>query len=149
MSTTITKSVEVEIELEYEEICEAVSDLSRDEQTQLVQDCELINQRSVIDYIDNLDSDDKQEIVDRCDLIDNDAIENHISNLSDNEVKDLLADTGHEDLLKGGSELSEKDSKILEICKTHLSESQIDTLIEKHKDFAVLIKAMVSILSTK
>jgi len=145
--STITK--EVEIEIEYNEIFEAVSDLSRDEQTQLVQDCELINQRSVIDYIDNLDSDDKQEIVDRCDLIDNDAIENHISNLSDNEVKDLLADTGHEDLLKGGSELSEDDAKLLEICKKHLRQKQIETIIEKHEDFAVLIKAMVSILSTK
>lgn len=145
--STITK--EVEIEIEYNEICEAVSDLSRDEQTQLVQDCELINQRSVIDYIDNLDSDDKQEIVDRCDLMEDEIVENYISNLSESEVKDLLENNGHEDLLKGGSELSEDDAKLLEVCKKHLTKKQIETIIEKHEDFAVLIKAMVSILSTK
>lgn len=145
--STITK--EVEIEIEYNEICEAVSDLSRDEQTQLVQDCELINQRSVIDYIDNLDSDDKQEIVDRCDLMEDEIVENYISNLSESEVKDLLENNGHEDLLKGVSDLSEDDAKLLEICKKHLTKKQIETIIEKHEDFAVLIKAMVSILSTK
>lgn len=147
--STITK--EVEIEIEYNEICEAVSDLSRDEQTQLVQDCELINQRSVIDYIDNLDSDDKQEIVDRCDLMEDEVVENYISNLSESEVKDLLVDAGHEELLKGNgsSELSDEDSKLLEICKKHLTKKQIETIIEKHEDFSVLIKAMVSILSTK
>jgi len=145
--STITK--EVEIEIEYNEICEAVSDLSRDEQTQLVQDCELINQRSVIDYIDNLDSEEKQEIVDRCDLMEDEIVENYISNLSESEVKDLLENNGHEDLLKGNSELNDEDSKLLEICKKHLTEKQIETIIEKHEDFAVLIKAMVSILSTK
>jgi hypothetical protein len=139
MSTTITKEIEVEIELKYNEICEAVSDLCKQEKRSLVQDCEL----------DNLDSDEKESIVDSCNLLDDNFIENHISNLSESEVKDLLENAGHEEILNGSSEVSEKDAKILEICKKHLSESQIDTLIEKHEDFAVLIKAMVSILSTK
>jgi hypothetical protein len=149
MSTTITKEIEVEIELEYNEICEAVSDLCKQEKRSLVQDCELLNEQMVVDYIDNLDSDEKESIVDSCNLLDDNFIENHISNLSESEVKDLLENAGHEEILNGSSEVSEKDAKILEICKKHLSESQIDTLIEKHEDFAVLIKAMVSILSTK
>lgn len=143
--STITK--EVEIEIEYDEICEAVSDLDSSEKVQLVQDCELLDQSSVIDYIDNLDSDDKQEIIDRCDLLDDDFIESHISNLSESEVKDLLENTGHEELLKGNgsSELSEEDSALLEILKKHLSKKDIKKVVEK-KDMATLIKAVIGIL---
>jgi uncharacterized protein YdaT len=143
--STIKK--EVEIELEYSEICDAVSDLDSNEKLSLIQDCELLEQRSVIDYIDNLDSDEKQEIIDRCDLLDDDFIENHISDLSESEVKDLLENAGHEELLKGNgsSELSNVDSALLEILKKHLSKKDIMKVVEK-KDVATLIKAVSGIL---
>jgi hypothetical protein len=143
MSTTIKK--EVEIEIEYSEICEAVSDLDRQEKLSLVQDCELINEKSVIDYIDNLDSEEKLKIAEKCDLIDNDVIESHISNLSEDEVKDLLENTGHEDLLKGGSSMSENDEILLNIVKKRLSRKDIERVV-KNNDMATLIKALIGIL---
>jgi hypothetical protein len=143
MSTTIKK--EVEIEIEYSEICEAVSDLDRQEKLSLVQDCELINEKSVIDYIDNLDSDDKLKIAEKCDLMDNDVIESHISNLSEDEVKDLLENTGHEDLLKGGSSMSKNDEILLNIVKKRLSRKDIEKVVENN-DMATLIKALIGIL---
>ena len=145
MSTTIKKEVEVEVELEYSEICEAVSDLDSQEKLSLVQDCELINEKSVIDYIDNLDSDDKLKIAEKCDLMDNDVIESHISNLSEDEVKDLLENTGYEDLLKGGSSMSENDEILLGIVKKRLTRKDIERVVEKG-DMATLIKALIGIL---
>jgi hypothetical protein len=143
MSTTIKK--EVEIEIEYSEICEAVSDLDRQEKLSLVQDCELINEKSVIDYIDNLDSEEKLKIAEKCDLMDNDVIESHISNLSEDEVKDLLENAGHEDLLKGGSSMSENDEILLNIVKKRLSRKDIERVV-KNNDMATLIKALIGIL---
>jgi len=143
MSTTIKK--EVEIEIEYSEICEAVSDLDRQEKLSLVQDCELLTDQNVIDYIDNLDSEEKLKIAEKCDLIDNDVIESHISNLSEDEVKDLLDNAGHEDLLKGGSSMSENDEILLNIVKKRLSRKDIERVVEKN-DMATLIKALIGIL---
>jgi len=143
MSTTIKK--EVEVELEYSEICEAVSDLDRQEKRSLIQDCELLTDQNVIDYIDNLDSEEKLKIAEKCDLIDNDVIESHISNLSEDEVKDLLDNAGHEDLLKGGSSMSENDEILLNIVKKRLSRKDIERVVEKN-DMATLIKALIGIL---
>lgn len=143
MSTTITK--EVEIELEYSEICEAVSDLDSQEKLSLIQDCELMDEKSVIDYLENLDSEDKLKIAEKCDLMDDDVIESHISNLSEYEVKDLLVNTGHEDLLKGGSSLSENDEILLNIVKKRLSRKDIEKVVEEN-NIGTLIKALIGIL---
>lgn len=143
MSTTIRK--EVEIEIEYSEICEAVSDLDSQEKLSLVQDCELINEKSVIDYIDNLDSDDKLRIAEKCDLMDNDVIESHISSLSEDEVKCLLENTGHEDLYLSGSSLSENDEILLNIVKKRLSRKDIEKVVEEN-NIGTLIKALIGIL---
>lgn len=143
MSTTITK--EVEIELEYSEICEAVSDLDSQEKLSLIQDCELMDEKSVIDYLENLDSEDKLKIAEKCDLMDDDVIESHISNLSEDEVKDLLENTGHEYLLKGGSSLSENDEILLNIVKKRLSRKDIEKVVEEN-NIGTLIKALIGIL---
>lgn len=145
MSTTIRKEVEVEVEIEYSELCEAVSDLDSQEKLSLVQDCELINEKSVIDYIDNLDSEDKLRIAEKCDLMDDDVIEGHISNLSDDEVKCLLENTGHEDLYLGVSSLSENDEIILNIIKKRLSRKDIEKVVEEN-NIGTLIKALIGIL---
>ena len=143
MSTTIRK--ELEIEIEYSEICEAVSDLDSQEKLSLIQDCELMDEKSVIDYLENLDSDDKLRIVEKCDLMDDDVIESHISNLSEDEVKDLLENTGHEDLLKGGSSMSENDEILLNIVKKRLSRKDIEKVVEEN-NIGTLIKALIGIL---
>jgi hypothetical protein len=145
MSTTIKKEVEVEVELEYSEICEAVSDLDKQEKRSLIQDCELLTDQNVIDYIDNLDSEEKLKIAEKCDLMDNDVIESHISNLSEDEVKDLLENAGHEDLLKGGSSMSENDEILLNIVKKRLTRKDIERVV-KNNDMATLIKALIGIL---
>jgi hypothetical protein len=143
MSTTIKK--EVEIEIEYDDVCEAVSELSRDERMRLVQDCELLNDRTVIDYIDNLDSDEKQNIADRCELLSDDVIESHISNLSEEEVKVFLENAGHEDILNNSSDLSTEDKILLNLIKNRLTEKDLNVVLEK-KDVPTLIKALIGIL---
>lgn len=142
MSTTITK--EVDIELEYSEICEAVSNLSSREQIELVNDCELFNQASVIDYIDNCDDDDKHEIVESCGLVTVSMVEGYIGNLSGTEFMDLVAKTGHEDLLQSESPISEHEQKFLEICKKHMTEEQIKQVVTKYEEMDDFVKGMFS-----
>lgn len=144
MAITITK--EVEIELKYEDICSAVSDLSSNRQTELVGDCELLNRDIVIDYIDNCDDDDKQEIVESCGLITDSMVEGYIGNLSGTEFMDLVASTGHEDLLQSQSPISEQDEKLLEVCKKYFTEEQIKVIIDKHEEILFAVKAIIGLV---
>lgn len=142
MGATISK--EVDIELEYREICEAVSDLSSREQLELVNDCELLNQESVIDYIENCSEGDIQEIVQRCNLVSDDLIENYISEMSTDQVKDLITDTQHRVLFENN--LSEQDQKLLDVCKLYLTDEQIKILTEKHQDISFVVKALLGVV---
>lgn len=142
MGATISK--EVYIELEYREIREAVSDLNSREQLELVNDCELLNQESVIDYIENCSEGDIQEIVQRCNLVSDDLIENYISEMSTDQVKDLITDTQHRVLFENN--LSEQDQKLLDVCKKYLTDEQIKTIIEKHEDIASVVKVVFSLV---
>lgn len=142
MGAVISK--EVDIELEYREICEAVSDLSSREQIELVNDCELLNQESVIDYIDNCSEGDIQEIVQKCGLVTDSMVEGYIGNLSGTEFMDLVAKTGHEDLLQSESPISEHEQKFLEICKKHMTEEQIKQVVTKYEEMDDFVKGMFS-----
>lgn len=142
MGAVISK--EVDIELEYREICEAVSDLSSREQIELVNDCELLNQKSVIVFIDNCDDDEKHEIVESCGLITDSMVERYIGNLSGVEFVDLVANTGHEDLLQSQNPISEQDQTLLEICKKYMTEEQIKQVVEKYIETDNLVKVMFS-----
>lgn len=146
MTTTIQKTIDVEIELGYDEICEAVSDLSRQEKLTLVNDCELLNNDAVIDYIDNCDDDDKHEIIESCILITDSMAEGYISNLSGTEFMDLVANTGHEDLLQSQNTISEQDEKLLEVCKKYFTEEQIKVIIEKHEEILFAVKAVIGLV---
>lgn len=142
MAITICK--EVDIELEYREICDAVSDLDSREQIQLVGDCELINNDSVIDYLENCSEDDINEIVQASNLVTDELMEKYISNLSTDQVRDLIADSEHRDLLKGDNPISEQDQKFLVICKKYMTEEQIEQVVTKYEETDDFVKGMFS-----
>lgn len=144
MSHYITK--EIEVEIDYQDICEVVNDLSSSEKMELVDDCELLNNKIVIDYIDNLDIQDRQDIIDSCSLMDDDLIENHISNLTESEVKDLLCDCGHENLINSASDITENEIKLLKLIKTTLSEKQLKKFLDNPKQLETITKGVVNMI---
>lgn len=144
--STITK--EVEIEIEYDEIREAVSDLSSSELNQLIEDCELAeNIKSdisddLVNFIDencnNLEQDEAANII-------NAVFENTLGSTSDllnRVIGDLDEDIVAELNLKTGvtEGVSETQKEFLEIVSKYLDEDKMKKVITKHRGGSELVE---------
>ena len=144
--STITK--EVEIEIEYDEIREAVSDLYSSELNQLIEDCELAeNIKSdisddLVNFIDencnNLEQDEAANII-------NAVFENTLGSTSDllnRVIGDLDEDIVAELNLKTGvtEGVSETQKEFLEIVSKYLDEDKMRKVITKHRGGSELVE---------
>lgn len=146
MGTSITK--ELEIELELSDIIDAVDGLHKSDKNELVRECELINHFTVIEYVENCsDESELKEIVNACEIeVDDEQVENYINEMSFDQFREVVGNSKHSDILTNSDNISEKDANLLKVCKKYLSENQIDTIIDKHEEFALVLKAMIGIV---
>lgn len=147
MSATITK--EIEIELDYQDLVNAVGELSSREQTQLVEDCEL-EENIKSDIADDL----MNFIDDNCSNFEHDeavgiiksVLDNTIGATSDvlNRVIDELDDDIKAELNVNVSEKSEgvteTEKEFLQIVSKYLDEDKMKKVIAKHKSGSELVE---------
>lgn len=148
MSATITK--EIEIELDYQDLVNAVGELSSREQSQLVEDCELEeNIKSdiaddLINFIDencsNFEHDEAVGIIEA--VIDNsgcptsDILNRVISNLDEDIKAELNVNASESE----GGEITETQKEFLQIVSKYLDEDKMKKVIAKHKGGSELVE---------
>lgn len=146
MSVTISK--EVDVELEFSDIRDAVNDLSSREQAELVAECDLLNKQVIIEYLENSDSDDLKEIAEKCDMINENVVVSYLDDLSEEDFKETISQTCHSELLGEGSEgdLTKEQVEFAKVCSKYLNKEQMKTIVQKHEDFAVILKAILGVV---
>jgi hypothetical protein len=148
MSTTITK--EIEIELDYQEVVNAVEGLSTSDQSQLIEDCELAeNIKSdiaddLINFIDencsNFEHDEAVGIIEA--VIDNsgcptsDILNRVISNLDEDIKAELNVNASESE----GGEITETEKEFLRIVSKYLDEDKMKKVIAKHRGGSELVE---------
>jgi hypothetical protein len=155
MGATITK--EIDIELEYNDIKDAVSDLSNSEKSLLIEDCELgedIKSEIADDlssFIDDNCSDfDEVEAVKviqsvlenlNSDSPTSDVLNKVISELDDDVVAELNVDAGE------GGDVTQTQKEFLNIVARYMDEEGMEKVVSKHEKGAELLKGFLEFLA--
>lgn len=148
MSTTITK--EIEIELDYQEVVNAVEGLSTSDQSQLIEDCELAeNIKSdiaddLINFIDencsNFEHDEAvgiiQSVLDNTIGATSDVLNRVIDELDDDIKAELNVNASESE----GGEITETEKEFLQIVSKYLDEDKMKKVIAKHRGGSELVE---------
>jgi len=156
MGTTITK--EIDIELEYNDVKNAVDDLSNSEKSQLVEDCELGEDikseisSDVSSFIDeNCDDFDRHEAV--CiiqsvlekldsDTPTSDVLNKVIGELDEDIVAELNVNAG-----ESGDKATQTQRDFLKIVARYMDEEEMEKVVSKHEQGAELLKGFLEFLA--
>lgn len=155
MGSTITK--EIDIELEYNDIKDAVSDLSNSDKSQLIEDCELgedIKSEIADDlssFIDDNCSDfDEVEAVQviqsvlenlNSDSPTSDVLNKVISELDEDIVAELNVNAGE------GGDVTQTQKEFLNIVARYMDEEGMEKVVSKHEKGAELLKGFLDFLA--
>ncbi len=151
-----TISKEVEIELEVSDISEAISDLSSREIRELIQDCEMLNEDIVGDFINDMDTDDLKSMIEsssHSDIlasVDEDAVCQFIENMDTDDLKSMIKSSSHSSILNSKDDSDSDDiySQFMKVVRENVNDNDMISLVAKGDDLGVLIKAIV-VLSKK
>ena len=155
MGATITK--EIDIELEYNDIKDAVSDLSNSEKSLLIEDCELgedIKSEIADDlssFIDDNCSDfDEVEAVKviqsvlenlNSDSPTSDVLNKVISELDDDVVAELNVNAGE------GGDVTQTQKEFLNIVARYMDEKGMEKVVNRHEQGTELLKGFLEFLA--
>ena len=151
--STITK--EIEIDLEYDEVRDAVSDLSNSEKSQLIEDCELGEDikseisDDLANFIDeNCNSIEQDEAVSIINAVlensqgaTSDVLNRVISDLDDDIQNELNVNVVEE----GG--VTETQKEFLKIVARYMDEKKMKKVVEKQKEGAELLEGFLEFLA--
>jgi hypothetical protein len=155
MGTRITK--EIEIELEYNEVRDAVNDLSNREKATLIEDCELgedIKSEITDDlssFIDENCSDiDKRDAV----AIIQSVLENLDSDTPTSDVLNKVISELDEDVaselnvnVSGEGEVTQTQKEFLQIVARYMDEKKMKKVVEKQKEGSELLEGFLEFLA--
>ena len=154
MSATITK--EIDIELDYDDITNAVNDLSSGEKMQLLEDCELSEDlksdiaSDLANFIDeNCSSLEQEEAV----SIINAVLENSQGPTSDvlnrliSELDDDIQSELNVNVVENNTETSETQKEFLKIVSNYLDEDKMKKVIAKNKNGSELVEFFLLFIS--
>lgn len=155
MSSTITK--EIEIELEYNEVRDAVNDLSNSEKSTLIEDCELgedIKSEIADDlsgFIDENCSDiDKRDAVaiiqSVLENLDSDTPTSDVLNKVISELDEDVASELNVDVQEEG-EVTKTQKEFLKIVARYMDEEKMERVVKKHEQGAELLKGFLEFIS--
>jgi hypothetical protein len=155
MGTRITK--EIEIELEYNEVRDAVNDLSNSDKSTLIEDCELgedIKGEIADDLSNFIDEDcddfDKHEAV--CiiksvlekldsDTPTSDVLNKVISELDEDVASELNVN------VSGEGEVTQTQKEFLQIVARYMDEKEMEKVVSKYEQGAELLKGFLEFLA--
>lgn len=155
MSSTITK--EIEIELEYNEVRDAVNDLSNSEKATLIEDCELGEDikseiaDNLSDFIDENCSDiDKRDAVaiiqSVLENLDSDTPTSDVLNKVISELDEDVASELNVDVQEEG-EVTKTQKEFLKIVARYMDEEKMERVVKKHEQGAELLKGFLEFIS--
>lgn len=153
--STITK--EIEIDLEYDEVRDAVSDLSNSEKSQLIEDCELGEDikseisDDLANFIDencsDIESDEAVSIIQA--VIENLDSNSPTSDVLNRVIRDLDDDIQNElnvNVVEEGG-VTETQKEFLKIVARYMDEKKMKKVVEKQKEGAELLEGFLEFLA--
>lgn len=153
--STITK--EIEIELDYDEVRDAVSDLSDSEKSQLMEDCEL-NEDIKSEIADDLSSfiDENCNDIDKRNAVaiihsvlnnlDSDTPTSDVLNLVVEDLDDDIKTELNVNVVEEG-EVTETQKEFLKIVARYMDEKKMKKVVEKQKEGAELLEGFLEFLA--